>query len=532
MYLTFSDSGPGGRRGASLGLSLSLWRWVPAIALLLLANWAGAQTLINGGFESGLRGWHAQSSSKGSATFSNSVAHHDGTNALLVTVNSAGTKSNSVQLVSQAFKASSSNTYVLRFWMNSSALRARLGVNLLGAKPVFPQIPFQISTNPVGSYQEYVYAFRAAGKVSIAFNFQTPAQYWLDDVEVLDLNNNAGWDIPMTYLWQWGQLPSANMNPPIGWTGGDNNKSALLPDGSVAWVSNDTLASRLNSFYSNIRGQSSLPRNSVVHQVGTNLYWLNQGDATFFVPTNPAHIYWIGDCAVEGDKLLVLLNELNRNDRLRNVCMAVATLSLPALTLDGITRLVSPGPDNFGSFVRGEDDYYYIYNNAKVARAPVGRLADSSGWSFWNGHAWGTNHSQSVSLPNLGNAWSTIRLGPGNYVTLISSAGVAIRAQFAPSPMGPWGPKVLLYNAPAQWGELSCYAPNICAGTGRNGVYTITYSNDHTPEGMNKWASDKSYYDPHYIRVNLLQLSPYSGSNGVSGSRVDARPTAPSDRPR
>ena len=191
--------------------------------------------------------------------------------------------------------------------------------------------------------------------MSIAFNFQTAAKYWLDDVEVLDLTNNDGFDVALTYLWQWGQMNFVATNSlKIGWTGGDNDKSRQLPDGSVAWIFNDSYATTLsaNSFYSNIRGNSSLPRNCVVHQVGTNLIWLNNGANTFFVPTNPANIYWIGDSVVESNKLLVLLNEDNAS-AVTNVRIAVATLSLPGLTLDGITTLSSPGTDDFGSFIKG-----------------------------------------------------------------------------------------------------------------------------------------------------------------------------------
>jgi hypothetical protein len=56
--------------------------------------------------------------------------------------------------------------------------------------------------------------------------------------------------------------------------------------------------------------------------------------------------------------------------------MAVATLSLPNLTLDGVvTNLTLPGTDNFGDFVKGDDGYYHIYNGAKVARVPAGPVA-------------------------------------------------------------------------------------------------------------------------------------------------------------
>ena len=111
--------------------------WIlPVIALLLLANLAGAQILINGGFESGLNNWTTNLASGGSAVFSSSSANkHAGGSALKVSVTSAGSASNAVQIISSTFAASATNTYVLRFWAWSSLPQASLGINLVGATP-------------------------------------------------------------------------------------------------------------------------------------------------------------------------------------------------------------------------------------------------------------------------------------------------------------------------------------------------------------------------------------------------------------
>jgi len=493
---------------------------LPLVLVLLLVSPAGAQILTNGGFEAGLASWSSNLSGGGLATFANAAANmHNGTNCLLVTVSNPGPASNSVQIVSSSFAASNSDTYVLRFWANTDTLDANLGVNLVGAMPAYPQIPFELSTNSLAAgdehYQEYLYAFRASGTVSIAFNFQTAAKYWLDDVEVLEVTNNDGFDIPMTYLWQWGQLNFVQTNSlKIGWTGGDNDKSRLLPDGTVAWIFNDSYATTLssNSFYSNIRGNSSLPRNSVVHQIGTNLVWMNSGANTFFVPTNTANLYWIGDSVVESNKLLVLLNE-DSASAITNVRIAVATMSLPELTLDSITTLSSPGTDNFGPFIKGDDGYYYIYNGGKVARVPFGGLTVDSAWTYWNGSTWVTNHTQNVAITNF-QGWSVTRLGPSNYCAVyVPVLSLDIYAQFAPTPMGPWGGDLVIASVPDQGGEgiETAYMPNICAGTGSNGLYTIGYSdNGCTESWFTKTYSDKSWYNPHFVTANLWQLSPFT----------------------
>ena len=457
--------------------------WVLA---LLLPGVAAGQILTNGGFEAGLSQWNTNLSSNGLATFANSATTvHGGTNALLVSVSNAGSASNSVRLVSNIFPASSADTYVLRFWASASVNLAKMGIEFPGSTPAFPQIPFQISTN-ANSYQEYLYAFKASGNVAVAFNFQTVANYWLDDVEVLDLTNNDGWDIPMTWLWQWGQWNYSRTNS-VGWGGADNDKSALLPDGSVAWVFNDTWTATLN-FYSNVRGGGSLPRNSVVHQVGTNLYMLKT--STFFVPTNTSNLYWIGDTFVESNKLLVLLSEINASS-LARVGTALGQMSLPGLTLDSITTVPSPGGDDYNQVVNGNDGYYYIYwttnissnplaptNQVRVARTPVGSVADSSAWNYWNGAGWVPDHLAAVPLAGLVALWSFTQLGPSNYVAVyMPSLSTTIMAQFAPSSMGPWSTPLAVYHTAAQWGELN-YMPNICAGTGSNGIYTIGYSDN------------------------------------------------------
>jgi hypothetical protein len=492
--------------------------WVGVV--LLSANLGVTQIVTNGGFESGLAGWSSSLSGNGSATFANVSDYvHNGSSALRVTVNNPGTASNSVRIVSGSFAASSSDMYVLRFWANTDTLDANLGVNLPGATPVYPQIHFEVSTNSMATgdehYQEYMYAFKASGMVSIAFNFQTPAKYWLDDVEVLDVTNNDGFDVPMTYLWQWGEWNFVQTNSlKIGWTGGDNDKSCLLPDGSAAWIFNDSYATTLStsSFYSNVRGNSSLPRNCVVHQIGTNLIWMNNGASTFFVPTNTANLYWIGGSVVETNKLVVLLNEINAN-AITNVNMAVATLSLPGLTLDGITKLASPGTDDFSPLVKGDDGYYYIYNGAKVARVPSGGLAVDSAWKYWNGTGWVTDHTQNVAIPNF-QGWSVMQLGTSNYCAVYSPAlSLNICAQFAPTPMGPWGGGIVIASVPDQGGEgiFSVYMPNICAGTGSNGVYTVGYSdNGCTESWFSKTYSDRSWYNPHFVIANLRQLSPFT----------------------
>ncbi|HEU5395961.1 MAG TPA: hypothetical protein VFV81_02250 [Verrucomicrobiae bacterium] len=481
---------------------------------------ARSQVLANGGFESGLADWSLQTTGDGSArldTIRGMV--HSGKCALKISVADAGTSSNSVQLIHRAFTADGTNTYVLRFWASSEVNFADLSVTLAGASPAFPQIPFRISTNENG-YQEYLYPFRASGRVAVTFNFQTSSNiYYLDDVEVLDANHSDGWDLPMTYLWRWGQLDYARTNP-VGWVAGDNDKSVLLPDGSVLWLFNDSWTERLN-FYSNVPGGGGFPRNCAVHQVGTNLYTLS--NSTFFPATNPANLFWIGDAVMESNQVNVLLAEVDAT-AIRRVGTAVGTVSWPSLRVERITPIRVVGADDYNQVLDGHDGFYYIYwttnlsnnpffaptNRVHVARVPVGSLSNDSAWRFWNGAVWQTNHLQVAPVPGLVSPASFTQLGPGNFACVyLPPLSLTIRAQFARSPMGPWTKPVPVFEIEGEWGEYY-YMPNLCAGTGADGIYTIGYSDNGAPDNLAKIANDRSYYDPHFVRVNLRQLSPFT----------------------
>jgi hypothetical protein len=96
--------------------------------------------------------------------------------------------------------------------------------------------------------------------------------------------------------------------------------------------------------------------------------------------------------------------------------------------------------------------------------------------------------------------------------------------------MGPWSPTAPLFSGDGEGGEIF-YMPNVCAGTGSNGSYTIDYSDNDSPEGLAKWASDRSWYAPHYFTANLWNLSPYSLTNGSGGpdSRMSIKFAADQD---
>jgi hypothetical protein len=152
---------------------------------------------------------------------------------------------------------------------------------------------------------------------------------------------------------------------------------------------------------------------------------------------------------------------------------------------------------------------------------PVGQLAVDAAWRYWNGATWVSDHSQNVAISGY-QGWSITRMGVSNYVAIYTPVlSLDIHAQFAPTPMGPWGSDAIIYSVPNQGGEgiFSVYAPNLCAGTGSNGVYTIGFSDNNSYESwFSKTYSDKSWYNPHFITAPLWSLSPYTFNYAVSGN--------------
>ncbi|XHR27302.1 MAG: DUF5005 domain-containing protein [Chthoniobacteraceae bacterium] len=478
---------------------------VALVCFILFTNSATAQISgwTNGVFENGLTGWTVAANS-GTATFAvTGTSVHSGTRRLEVAVAATGS-TDFPSLAYASFSGSSSSTYVVSFWAYSTVNRPLMRLHIASTSGSSYSVDFQPSS---AGWDEYHYPFKASGTTSLSFTFEGVATYYLDDIIVYD-QNDAVIDTPTTYLWHWGQYTYAQSHS-NSFKGGDNDISAQLPDGRIAWIFNDTLTGSLN-FNSNYRGSCSMPRNFIVIQSGTVLAPLT--GTTSFIPATSGNIYWPNDATVENDKLQVFLCEVSDGGSGSQVDQVIATLSLPGLTLDGITERPWKG----SRIVKGGDGYFYIYLSPQVARAAIGSLTGTGSWTFYNGSAWVSDSTQAIPLANLNGISSMERLGPNNFVAIsYGVCGVPIYAQFAPSPVGPWSNGVTVGTPPGQAGISYYYMPFIHKQSAQNGVYSIGYSDNGGAENDSNYFShvyaNKCFYSPHYIKTpNLLDLSPYT----------------------
>ncbi|MDL2256822.1 RICIN domain-containing protein [Bacteroidales bacterium OttesenSCG-928-I14] len=357
------------------------------------------------------------------------------------------------------------------------------------------------------------------------------ATYYIDGLVLVDQSNDMHHDVWNTYMWNYNQVANSNGQA---WTAGDNDVSFDLPDGRRMWIFND-------SFYGNNRPNTNVfpggtfVRNAVVVQEvdGTlnSFPVTNQGGQwTYFripdedVIYNEAgkpssgvkNIFWVGDALLEDGEIKVYLIEVYGEDR-----SYLGKFSYPELEFLGIEKQESfcKGYEKF--FV--EDGMIYLYANAgsgwdrwmKAARAELGDMNGKKGtWRFWDGEAWNEDANKASIVSRRG-ADDVIKLGEGNYAQLSMPAmSPEVYINFAPSPEGPWGHETLVAT-----GDRSAnywyYMPNY-HGQLANGKYSISLSANYhgclffCKDCENKLYTDKYWYRPRYLQVDLLALSPYT----------------------
>ncbi len=481
-----------------------------ALALLAGAGGASAQILTNSGFESGLTGW-TTSQGNGAATFSavtSSPSPYVGSQSAKIVVTNAGTTFPSL---TQTFTADASQTYLLRYYAQAAVNRPTMKIHVSSASgPVYSAAKINPSSN---GWEEYHWAFKAAGLTTVSITFEQATTYNLDQVQVYDTNSPADqngtiMDPAMFYLWHWGQTAGSGG----GLMNTDNDISIQLPDGRVAWLFNDTYTGTINP-YNNSGGTGGFVRNVLMIQNGSTLTPWVTGQTAFLPPTS-GDWTWPTDAFIENNTLKILLPDISSS---QTNGVNVATLSLPALTLQSTSGYL---PWNVSKVLDGGDGYLYLYNGTQVARVALGSFNTTSAWRYWDGSTWNTSSAAAVSMTNFNSPHSLERIGPNNYVEIYAGyVGGTMRARFAAAPQGPWDATDYAIATPTWEADNSYYyMPYIHRQTAQNGVYSVGYS-DIGPDGAdgagtylsNRPGADQCFYNTQFFRTpNLLSLSSHT----------------------
>ncbi|GES29006.1 DUF4185 domain-containing protein [Streptomyces angustmyceticus] len=349
------------------------------------------------------------------------------------------------------------------------------------------------------------------------------------------------------------------------WTGGDGTHSVRLPDGRTLWLFSDTFLDRIQP-PPNPRGERHRWRTADTG--GTPL--LRHNSAVVTSPTGrPARTLTGGTAAAPGPlfpdppgggwRWPVAASVEPRTpgaaEKVLRVLLwnrvpgtgpwifglprgtEVATLSLPALRLEGITETVgrtSADPDRrvlYGTAAVRDGGWTYVFggddpasspaSSAFLARVPRGRLADRGSWRFWDGARWQRRAGRAAPVlraggrRGVGSAFTVVRDGPAWLLFTMDTggdgaAGVrSITTYWSCSPHGPWhGPDGRLTppRPPAADPRyVVAYNPQVHPEFTANGELLLSYDiNWLGPPGTPPDArlnGDVELYRPRFLRV-------------------------------
>ncbi|MFE1171073.1 DUF4185 domain-containing protein [Streptomyces sp. NPDC058773] len=351
------------------------------------------------------------------------------------------------------------------------------------------------------------------------------------------------------------------------WTGGDGTHSVRLPDGRTLWLFSDTFLDRVQEppnpqgekrrwRTADTGGAPYLRHNSavVMSRSGRLERTLTGGTAAApgpFFPDPPGGGWrWPVRASVEprrpgsaGKVVRVLL--WNRAPGTGPWIFGVphgtevATLSLPGLRLEGITRTVGPTSADpgrrvlYGAAAVRDGGWTYVFggddppsspaSSAYLARVPAGRLGDRGSWRFWDGARWQRRAGRAAPVlrdggrRGVGSAFTVVRDGPAWVLITMDAgggggAGVrALTSYWACSPQGPWhGPNGRLTppRPPAADPQyVAAYNPQAHPEFSADGTLLLSYDiNWLGPPGVPadpRLNGDVDLYRPRFLRVRL-----------------------------
>lgn len=328
------------------------------------------------------------------------------------------------------------------------------------------------------------------------------------------------------------------------WTGGDSTVSVLLPDGRIAWLFSDTFLGTVNSDYSR---PTSTPfiHNSMVVQQGSTLTTITGGTASApttlvqAVTNSSSDWDWVDYGFVSNNQLEVFYTQYEKTGSsslsFQQVATAIATFSLPGLSLQSVTQLNVGTSLTWGAAVLVQSDYTYMYGIEgadgnrflHLARAPSGQVLTAgsnptAAWQFWTGSSWSASESASARIMS-GTAGVSIAQINNQYVLVTQDASPDLPfdpnlvAYTATSPTGPFGNKVYLYQPPEATGGNITYGPELHPELDSSGTLVLSYN-------VNSLQSGGDYADARIYRPRFLDVTwPVAAPNPAT------RPAAPTN---
>ncbi len=258
----------------------------------------------------------------------------------------------------------------------------------------------------------------------------------------------------------------------VGWTGGDSVHAYSIGNGSILWSFADSFLGPINS--NGTRPfMAPLVHNLFVVQHGSEYHLKIDGNVNQPYPLvssrNPRNFYLALSGAVEGDRFQEFLMEIHRQGNggfhWQQVKTVIATFSLPALKLTGVTPLRQPNLSiQWGSYVMNLGGYAYIYGatatsttQKKMYLARVSSDDLTAKWQYFDGSGWTADASRAAGIYDGASEEFSVTPYDGVYIVINSSVSNKFSAKVnvltGCSPEGPFS-KVSSFVASYRVGPL------------------------------------------------------------------------------
>lgn len=308
---------------------------------------------------------------------------------------------------------------------------------------------------------------------------------------------------------------------------------------TILWFS-DTMLGEISG--DSLQPGSQMINNSIAildEEKNIRFYWKeNEGKrSAIFVPqtrsTQQGDYYWLGDGFVTPQRNLYIFAFRMRNTpdggtfgfkEMGNSLIVVPAGSQPPFD---VYREIEMPFASFGAGVyvntieagaRNPDGYVYIYGvrgrnkQLVVARVKPSDIETFSKWTFWNGRRWDRNFAHIASVTDhVSNELGMMQLEDGRYALVFQEDGMGkhVAVRLAPTPAGPFGKLIRLYDCSEELGEdkdLFAYNAKVHPVLSSPDELLISF-NVNSFDFLNDLRQRPGLYRPRFIRVKILRDS-------------------------
>ncbi len=308
-----------------------------------------------------------------------------------------------------------------------------------------------------------------------------------------------------------------------GWTGADSTYSVRLPDGRIVWIFSDTFLGPVDP--DGLRPKDTpFINNCFVVQQGSRLSTVHGGTAgepAALLPPDGDAWYWAGAGMLGAGTLNVTYHQFHRTGDgpldfgwQRSV---LARFNIRTLVLLDVTELPSTVPNlESASWLSRRGAHTYIYRvedlgpdkYLHVARVPGDDLRQD--WQFCSGEGWSGDQTASARLlRGVSNEYSVTPFGGGYLLVTQDTTELLspkIVAYWAPTPVGPFTDRTLIYTTPETGaggtyhnGNIFTYNPHVHPELSRRDRLVVSYN-------VNSFVSDELYADVSIYRPRFVDV--------------------------